>query len=432
MKRKMIKFCLVLTVGLFVFGLANKAEAIPTFARKYRTSCTTCHVGFNRLNPFGESYRQNGYQIPQGQELVYVKEEPVSLGASAWKKVWPKGIWPGAIPQAVPISMMVHQRTVWNESARTRGIAEVNFSMPQEWLLIVGGNFDEMFSFFGEFVLVEDGNVEGSQRLFLQFNDLLAGPYDILSEDALNLKVGYFDIAADPFRSSTKRTLARYLPSDYTVGSGSFSLRKNQAGIEANGIVNSRLHYAFGIVNGNSAKDGDNNSEKDPYWRLVYKWGGLAFDGSGGELGEELKQTNNWVDNAITIGSFGYFGKETIASSYTNEFHRVGFDCHLQRGNLDFSAAMLFGEDDNPNGTGTGVDTNAWFTQAEYIFYPWLIGTLRYEQLYYDDTTVDVKRFVPSLAIFARANVRFIVEALIYEDGAGVNNSVMADMAVVF
>jgi hypothetical protein len=427
-----LKACLVAALSLFVFGLTQReAGAIPTFARKYRTSCTTCHIGFNRLNPFGQAYRQNGYQIPQAQEVVYVKEEPVSLGAPAWKKVWPDGVWPGAIPQAVPISMMIHQRTAWNESARSRGVPEVDFDMPHEWELIIGGSLDEMISFFGEFVLVEDGGIEGTERLFLQFNDLLAGPYDILPEDALNLKVGYFDIAADPFPKPIKRTLINYLPSNYRVGSGNFRLRDAQAGLEANGVINHRLRYALGLVNGNSSNSGDNNSEKDPYWRLAYKWGGLAFDGSGEEFGKELKQTNNWVDNSFTLGTFGYLGKETI-SGYTNDFQRLGLDCHLQWQNLDLSGVLLFGDDDNPNGTGVGVDTTAWFTQAEYVIYPWLIGAIRYEELDYDDTTNDVKKLVPSLSLYARANVRFILEGEVYLDGDDGSNALLADLAVAF
>ncbi len=74
--------------------------------------------------------------------------------------------------------------------------------------------------------------------------------------------MGYFDIAADPFRNSTRRTLTKYLPSDYVVGSGGFRLRNAQAGLEVNGIAKSRLRYALGLVNGNSSNGGDNNSER--------------------------------------------------------------------------------------------------------------------------------------------------------------------------
>lgn len=430
MRRSILKF-LGVCIGVAVFiSLATSAKAIPTFARKYRTSCTTCHIGFNKLNAFGEAYRLNGYQIPGGDE-AYVKEEPVSLGAPAWKRIWPKAVWPGELPLSVPIAMMVHQRTIWNESATSRGVPEVDFEFPHEWELLIGGTLGEMISFFGEFVLYEDGGIEGTERLFLQFNDLLSGPFNLLPRDALNLKVGYFDIAADPFRSPTRRTLTKYLPSDYTVGNSGFSLRNNQGGFEANGILANRLFYALGLVNGNSDIAGDDNSEKDPYFRVVYKWGGMALDGTTEQLGDELKQTDNWVDNSLTIGGFGYFGKETISGA-TNDFSRLGVDCRLQWQDLDLFAAIVFGEDDDPYATGTEVDTRAWFAQAEYVFYPWLIGALRYERLDYDDTTNDVKRLVPSLAIFARANVRLILEGVVYPDGDDGSNTVVADLAVAF
>ncbi len=65
----------VLTALLVVVGIgsAREASAIPTFARKYRTSCSTCHRAIPKRNAFGEAFRRNGYQIPTGDER-YIKE----------------------------------------------------------------------------------------------------------------------------------------------------------------------------------------------------------------------------------------------------------------------------------------------------------------------------------------------------------------------
>ena len=52
------------------------AHAIPVFARKYRTSCITCHAGFPKLNSVGEAFRRNGYQFPR-EDLEKIKEEPI-------------------------------------------------------------------------------------------------------------------------------------------------------------------------------------------------------------------------------------------------------------------------------------------------------------------------------------------------------------------
>ena len=45
-------------------GWIPDAEAIPAFARKYQVNCNVCHVRWPRLNPFGERFLENGYQMP--------------------------------------------------------------------------------------------------------------------------------------------------------------------------------------------------------------------------------------------------------------------------------------------------------------------------------------------------------------------------------
>ena len=71
-------------VALGAMLLAADAMAIPAFARKYKTSCQTCHVMFPKLTAFGEAVRLNGYQIP-GAEDVLVKDVPLALGSEPWK-----------------------------------------------------------------------------------------------------------------------------------------------------------------------------------------------------------------------------------------------------------------------------------------------------------------------------------------------------------
>ncbi len=55
------------------------AEAVPAFARKYQTSCQTCHIVFPKLNAFGEAFRLRGYRMPAETEDM-VKQKPVSMG----------------------------------------------------------------------------------------------------------------------------------------------------------------------------------------------------------------------------------------------------------------------------------------------------------------------------------------------------------------
>ena len=87
-------------VAFAVLGTADTASAIPAFARKYQTSCQTCHAMFPKLNAFGEAFRLRGYRMP-GETEDMVKQPPTSLGAPAYKRLWPQAIWPSDLPSGV-------------------------------------------------------------------------------------------------------------------------------------------------------------------------------------------------------------------------------------------------------------------------------------------------------------------------------------------
>src|SRR5271169_6903971 len=93
-----VKLCLgPIATLVSMLILADHAQAIPVFARKYATSCITCHTIYPKLNDVGEAFRRNGYQFPSEDEVL-VKEEPIKLGTDAYKEMWPNSIWPSTFP----------------------------------------------------------------------------------------------------------------------------------------------------------------------------------------------------------------------------------------------------------------------------------------------------------------------------------------------
>ena len=50
-----------------------------------------------------------------------VKEKPISLGAPAYKKLWPQAIWPGEISSAVPLAVNVKLADVNTSSLNEDG-----------------------------------------------------------------------------------------------------------------------------------------------------------------------------------------------------------------------------------------------------------------------------------------------------------------------
>src|SRR5690348_1852091 len=75
----------LLTLGIMLVAALvrpQKAEAIPAFARKYNTSCTTCHTDFPKLNDFGKAFKDAGFKFPTDDDS-FIKVPPVMLGAPA-------------------------------------------------------------------------------------------------------------------------------------------------------------------------------------------------------------------------------------------------------------------------------------------------------------------------------------------------------------
>src|SRR5215470_12640794 len=111
--------------SLVLFVFAEPVSALPIFARRYETSCTTCHVVFPKLNAFGIAFRNNGYRIPV-DDAELIKTRDVSLGAPAWKQLWPKAVWPGAIPGLPPVAI----RVATDVNVRPSAGVNVNFDFP--------------------------------------------------------------------------------------------------------------------------------------------------------------------------------------------------------------------------------------------------------------------------------------------------------------
>ena len=70
---------LALTVFLLMlFGNPTPGRAIPAFARKYGLPCSACHEAWPMLNTFGQTFKDNGYQ------LMNDRDSPIWQNPSYW------------------------------------------------------------------------------------------------------------------------------------------------------------------------------------------------------------------------------------------------------------------------------------------------------------------------------------------------------------
>lgn len=439
-------------IMLITFSAAP-AEAIPAWSRKYQTSCSTCHAAFPKLNYFGKAFRNSGYRFPGGEDETATKEPPVSLGADAYKKLFPRALWPSDVPGAVPLAIRGVSRFNTFQDDQT-----TTFEFPHEFELLAGGTLGESFSFFGELEVENEANEnELGMDIVLQYDPrpwlhVRMGSLSVHPiPDHLRLTAAHYS-AYDTRTTPSSRTLTAPNPNGSTAnlsisaetGEDRWRFREGQPGVEVWGARNGPnnhggVTWSLGLGNGQGLIDA--NDHKDVFARLAYKFGGYGELG-GGELSQDLEF---WRDDSFKVGAFTYVGKSTnvYAGSATaigggpgagvvtvsadsttdNDFHIAGVEFDWWIRDLNVFGLYLRQHDDDPRGTSESIDTDAWFVEGNYTVYPWLVGVLRYGATAQDfsvrpDPTTQ-KFLVPAVVFVARANIKFTIEAQARLDDPG-------------
>jgi len=442
-------FLRTLSTLVFLFILVGHSEnalAIPAFARKYETSCSTCHTAYPVLNAIGRAFKAAGYRIPtEDQQLI--KDKPVSLGAPAWKQVFPRAVWPSDIPGGSVASFWLSSQFRANPSAPITN----EFDGLNELYVLTAGTIGESFSFLAELEIINNGTVPvdfgaALPRAFIQYNH---------PSHKFNVTYGLFEPRA--VLSSTRLRLIRigdYLANSYGMPptGNSFSLGPNQRGVELWGNVEGfrqrgGLEWFAGLVNGRDsgtpsgasafgtavqelnarlqaalAAEGrtgfENNSSKDFYVGANYKIGGMGVLGEG--LSEpELQGPESYSETAVTLGVFYYRGYAPALVSERgaenldrngNAFQRTGAKAVFDVGNGNILAGLQLNRDRVRE--ERNFDEIITLVEARYALFPWLIPAVRFENLN-PNFGVAFNRTTLHGSILARANVRLSLEGVL-------------------
>jgi hypothetical protein len=425
------------TIGAARSGLGHAPSEIPAFARKYRTSCTTCHTAAPKLNVLGEAFRLNGYRFPDNDALLR-RDQAVPLGSDEWKDLWPRGIWPGELPGIPPIALRVQ-----NDVEFTRDPASesgVNFRFPEEVYLLAGSTLGDKISVFLESEWSRERGVELLQAK-LKFQDLL--PW--LPPRALNLWVGlqnlYLFTFADrqidragrqnfqwqQFRMSNLE-LENPTTGERLRSANEFQLRQTQPALELNGLLGGRLYYGIGLAQGTTASTTDDNNRKDFYYKIRYKLGGLGLDGRyRGDAKPVLGGGGQLLDRTLTFEHFGYVGEQPVAGSRQDNHRSFGVAARGLWGHIDVGLGYVWGRNDNPWGVDApgSLASRSVFAKGEYLVFPWLLGSLKFDTFEADIPTSvrqdgftvggsDQTRVMPGVIFLVRQNIRGVFEAELF------------------
>lgn len=469
--------------GAMMFSLvlttATKLWAMPVFARVYRTSCVTCHEAFPKRNAVGEAFRMNGFRFIDDES--YRKQEPVEMGDEAYKRLWPKAVWPSSLPGQLPISVIA--RLMAELDMDNTREDTLMFLFPEELELVWAGKIGEDISLYGDIIFIQkdfggdDTESWATLKLWLEFQDLV-GP-----EKTVNLRlgsVGTQGMGLYTNRDSNSLSTHLYLYSEWAMPKvkveatdlrdfqGNPFTIEPQVGVELNGR-GKRWMYSTGVVTGNvknSASEapeddiyfvgaGDDTGAKDVFFQTAFKIGGLAFDGSGMEVENPLTaRPEFWRDDSLTLSLFGYNGTaeidivDALGHAWTgdDDFWRLGLGFQQKYRDLAFGGAYMLGSNDNPYGylSEKSVDSESWMAEASYFVYPWLIPYGRYEALDLDlpenvpglNPDQDYARYVVGCKALIRANVALNIESSFYTEGEdlyeGVDNTLFVLLSASF
>ncbi len=445
---------------LVTFTNERRAEAVPSFARKYQTSCLTCHTVYPVLNPFGEAFRRNGYRFPSQKGSVdsdAVKASMVALGQEEYKKSFPNSVWPSSIPDAVPLSIMFNGAATMNvpgsDAQKQAGNVFTWGGLLGELHIFGAGSLSDTLTYFSQVTIAQDGSSGANvdiETAYLLWNDIV-GP-----DHAVNLYIGrLFAPQLSSFGLHSDYLTDTRQPGVSVVGlfnpSGSFVLGQGHTdGIEASGILFHRLGWSAGWVASTNGAGFNNINAEDAYVHIGVKSGGVALDGEGKYGSNVPDATKPWAEKSITVDVFGYHGLNVLdnasgpvpggsgtAVQQRDAFNAIGATARGQLDSFQLDVGAQFEWHNQPMQAapatvpagapaGTtlpgipnyqGAQGLVTFGELDYVIFPWLVPGVRAEYTVgyapsagsLPSSNFSLLRVIPGVAMLVRPDVRVLI-----------------------
>jgi hypothetical protein len=357
---------------------AGNLNAIPAFARKYQISCQVCHTpAMPRLKAFGAEFANNGFRMTEFEAPRYYVEtgdEKLSLF------------------REVPLAIRLEGYATLNFDNE----GTVDFAAPFVAKILSGGELSEKLSYYFYFLMNETGTVVGLEDAFFMYHDFLNA--------GINLYVGQFQVSDPLFKGELRLTLEPYQIYAFKPEGSSIDLKYDR-GIIVDKTFKTGTQVVGEIVNG---------SGLDP------AWGEFLFDKD--KYKNFMLRITQPIGKNISIGFFGYTGKEVISNSatpYTNEIKMYGPDIAIDINqklmlNLQYvwrTDSELYNSTDEV--TLTDIATHGGF--AEIIYSPkgdnskfYMAGLVNLVNSQIDD--LDYQSATIHFGYLLRRNVRLVTE----------------------
>jgi hypothetical protein len=413
---EMRRTVVVLVLSFTVVGGVRGAWAIPAFARKYKTACTTCHTIFPKLNPFGEQFRRDGYRFP-GVDSDSTKAEPIALGTDEQKKAFPDAVWPGLLSPFPPLAFGFNGQAIFhpdkNSSAGTadnHAVVSLD-TLVEEGHLWAAGSIDDSITFYSELTVARPGDVD-FETAAVFFNDLV-GPANAVNL-AVGRRIGTYTSFQNHSSYFTDLMITQVAVTGlYGATSDPFVFNDNHNGLELDGVLGGRFDYSAGLAAGANV---DARNSANVYGHVGYKLGGATLDGTHtGGAPQDLEH-----EQALTIDAFAYraisrFDDSSLTPVLTKDTSlTVGAAIRGQLAELELDAGVFYQTDDHVTSTAPTTTTLSQWNEISYLVYPWLVvgGRVEYLRVAPDGGSAvwDLK-IMPGASALIRPNLKLTLTA---------------------
>jgi hypothetical protein len=269
----------LLAATLFFLILSESANAIPAFARKYQISCQVCHSpAFPRLKPFGDEFAGNGFRLTEYESpryFIQTGDDRLSLF------------------REIPLAIRMDGFASYNFGNQ----GTTDFGAPFVLKILSGGEISDKISYYFYFLFNERGSIAGVEDAFVMYHDLLGS--------GINLYAGQFQVSDPLFKGELRYTLEPYKIYSSAPGNSSIDLKYDR-GIIFEKDFKTGTTLVGEIVNGCGIGEADDSYlfDKDRYKNFMLR-------------------INQSIGKYISIGVFGYTGREVVYDPYYNAVSQI-------------------------------------------------------------------------------------------------------------
>ena len=337
----------LVVIALSCLAMPDEAQAIPAFARKYDVNCNACHTAPPILNPYGQRFLENGYQLPG-------TEDGGTTGKKKLGDVTLDDVGKYLAFRLVGNAVRSWKFTQQNPPGADAGVVtnKTEFTFPENFVLFAGGTVAKNVGFMVELGHDGEGGGASVERGFVSFNNLGGHNW-------AHVRVGKFDPNAFSSYATVRQQLSNIGESTRSgcnpyqpcllnrpgLGPSAFATKfyglydrnvtalspsaaslfnaGGELGIDVHGrLFGDALLYQVGILNGANESFGDSNKGKDVYAMLRY----------------DYARSNNF---SASLSGFVYHGNSNakVQSQEDVNWHRYGLSARATYQMVDVYAA---------------------------------------------------------------------------------------------